>query len=120
MPRCLSRHPVTLRIAPSFRDDYQLLDAKDQRSVDLLIRRLEGRVENGGDPGKPVVALDEQRLRRSLRVTHDSILTVTDGRVSLDVLCRSHSEEVVVLGAAGCDAIGPLDHDPPDPGLGRS
>jgi hypothetical protein len=51
-----------------------------------------------------VVALDEYRLMRSLAVVDDAILTVTDGRVSLDVLCRTHSAEMIVLGAAGRDA----------------
>ena len=112
MSRTPFRKPLTVRLAASFRDDYHLLDSEDRRGVDRLLQRLEGRIEKGGEFGAPILALDEYRLMRSLRVTDDAILTVTDGRVALDVLCRSQSAEVIVLGAAGRATVLPLGADP--------
>jgi hypothetical protein len=103
MPRPPSSARPTLRLAASFREDYDLLDPDDRASVDRLVGRLGERIETGRELGRGVVALDEYRLMRSLAVSDDAILTVTDGRVSLDVLCRTGSAEVIVLGAAGRD-----------------
>jgi hypothetical protein len=100
--------PRRVRFAPSFREDYALLDAEDRRDVDCLVERLRSRMTGAPVTDRPVVALDEFRMVRSLSVRRDEILSVTDGRVSLDVLCRVGSGEVILLGAAGRDAAMPV------------
>ncbi|MDX5351101.1 MAG: hypothetical protein LPJ95_10435 [Paracoccaceae bacterium] len=91
---------VRVRIVQSFWDDYSLLDAPERARVDALIDCLRGRMARTGDGSRPVMALDQYRLMRNLRVRFDEILCVTDGAVSLDVLFRSGSSDVMLLGAA--------------------
>jgi hypothetical protein len=91
---------VRVRIVQSFWDDYSLLDAPERARVDALIEHLRRRMARDADARRPVMALDEYRLMRNIRVRSDEILCVTDGAVSLDVLFRAGSSDVMLLGAA--------------------